>query len=203
MAPVAAFVANERICAPQQDRRSRELDWAVAPPLAATLVRRARSKDLRPLLELAQTLIGGEHATEDAVRRVAIHRPDSIWAFVHGTRMVGVFAMLLLNTLGLESLLARGMNTRDPSVGLLATPAEAPAGIYLWAVAHSSASDGILQMFERLQISRYCSADIFAVPATDSGLRFLRGWGFQSLAGHPRNLHHYVRLTNRRHKLGG
>jgi hypothetical protein len=150
-------------------------------------------------LELAQALIGGQHATEDAVRRVAIHRPDSIWAFVHGTRIVGVFAMLLLNALGLELLLAQGMNSRDPSVELLATPDEAPAGIYLWAVAHSSASDGILQMFDRLQSSQYCSANIFAVPATASGLRFLRSWGFEPVPGHSRNLFQYVRLANRLH----
>ncbi len=203
MAPVAATVAGERVCAPQQSPPSRELDRAVAPHLSATLVRRARAQNLRPLLELAQTLIGGEHATEDVVRRVAIHRPDSIWMFVQGTRIVGVFAMLLLNAVGLESLLAQETDTKNPPMEFLATPGEAPAGIYLWAVAHVSASDGIPQMFRRLQSSQYCSANIFAVPATASGLHFLRRWGFQPVLGDSRNLHQYVRLTNRPEELGG
>ena len=203
MAPVAANVAGERICALQQDRPSREPDRAVAPHLSAILVRRARTQDLRPLLELAQTLIGGEHATEGVVRGVAIHRPDSIWAFVHGTRIVGVFAMLLLNAAGLKSLLAQKINTKDPSMEFLATPDEVPAGIYLWAVAHSSASDGISQMFGLLQSAPYCSANIFAAPATARGLRFLRGWGFQPVIGDTRNLQQYVRLANRPAKRGG
>ena len=202
MAPVATFIASERLFAPQQNQSPRELDQAVAPYLSGTIVRMARNEDFRSLLQLAQTLIGGEHATENTVRRVALHRPDSIWSFMQGSRIVGVFAMLLLNRVGVRALLAKEMNTRDPSLEFLAVAGETPVGIYFWAVAHSSASDGILQMFGRLQSPPYDSANIYAFPVTASGLRFLRGWGFKPVTGHSCDLYRYVRLAKRR-ELGG
>jgi hypothetical protein len=199
MAPVAAAVANAGICAPQHKRPARELDRAGVPQFGTTVVRSANSQDLRSLLELAQTLIGQEMASEDVVRRITVQRPDSLWAFLRDGQLVGGLAMLMLNARGLEALLAGCIDAQDPPMGLISKPAEVPAAIYLWGGAHSSASDGMLRMWVRLQSAPYESADIFAVPVTMSGLRFVQRWGFQPIPHHPRNLFRYIRITNRRH----
>jgi hypothetical protein len=73
------------------------------------------------------------------------------------------------------------------------------AAIYLWAIAHSSGSDGIRKMFVRLQAPPYQSGNIYGVAVTESGLRFLQRWGFRPVVGHPRKLFRYIRLANRAH----
>ena len=199
MAPVAAAVANARICAPQHERLPRELDQAVAPQSGPTTVRRAQPEHVARLLELAEGLIGCRLASEDAVKKVVLHHPDSVWAFQHKWTVVGVFSMLVLNSRGLESVLTGSMDARNPSTKLLATPDEVPAAIYLWAIAHTSASDGILKMFARLRSAPYERADIYGGCVTASGIHFLRSWGFNLIPGHPRDLYRYIRLANRPH----
>jgi hypothetical protein len=203
MAPVAAAVANAGICAPQQNRPARELDRAVPPTFGATVVRMARSEDVRFVLGIAEALIGPGLTSEGVLQRIVAWRRDSLWTFVRHGRVVGGLAMLMLNSMGLDALLAGGMDTREPKTEFLAASPEIPAAIYLWGGAHSFASDGMVRMLVRLQSAPYESADIYAAPVTLSGLRFLQRWGFQLLPGHPRNLHQYVRLTNRPLKLGG
>lgn len=199
MAPVAAFVADEWICAPQQKRPTRELDRAVAPVFGATVLRMAHREDIGRILELAESLMGGGLASEQAILRVMAWRPDSLWAFTRNDRLVGGFAMLMLNSTGVDALLADTMDTRDPPLQLLARPAKAPTGIYLWGSAHLSATDGMLQMLVRLQSPPYERANLYAVPHTMSGLRFHQRWGFHPVAGHPRHLSEYIRLSNRPH----
>jgi hypothetical protein len=199
MAPVAASVAGEWICAPQQRRRVRELDRATAPRFGATVVRKALPRDVAPVLEVAEALIGGTQATRDIIRRVLARRPDSLWTFLRNERVVGGFAMLMLNPVGLEALLAATMDTRDPPMELLAGPAELPAAIYLWGTAHLGATDGMVQMAVRLQSPPYEKANLYAVPYTLAGLRSHQRWGFRPVSGHPRHLSEYVRLANRLH----
>jgi hypothetical protein len=199
MAPVAAIVANARNCALQQTRLPRELDLATGPACLATEVRRARPEEVRQLMQLAQVLIGGQLAAEYVVRRVVARHPDSLWTFVRDHRLIGGLAMLILNASGLEALLTGAFDAFDPDVEFLATPVEAPAAIYLWGFAQLSGSEGVLSVFSRLQSAPYGSANIYAVPVTANGLRFLTSWGFRSIPGHRRELHEYVRLTNRLH----
>ena len=196
MAPVATSVAGEGACAPQQSRPPRELDLAVAPGFGATIVRMVRSEDIGPLLGLAEALIGGL-ASEHVVRRVVARRPDSLWTFLHDGRMVGGLAMLMLNPQGRDALLAGHVDSRNPPEEFLAGPAESPAAIYLWALAHLSASDGVLKMLVRLQSPPYERANLYAVPHTVSGARFQQRWGFRPVPGHPRQLSQYIRLANR------
>jgi hypothetical protein len=199
MAPVAASVAGDWICAPQQRRPTRELDCAVVPAFGATLVRVARPEDVGPALQLAQALIGGTQASEEVVRRVIAWRADSLWTFLLGGRVVGGFAMLMLNQAGLDALIAASIDTRDPPIELLAGPAELPIAIYLWGSAHLGATDGMLKMLVRLQSPPYEKANLYAVPYTLAGLRFHQRWGFHPVPGHPRHLSEYVRLANRLH----
>jgi hypothetical protein len=199
MAPVAAAVANARICATQQNRISRELDRAVAPAFGTSLVRKARPADIGPLVDLAKSLIGGELAGEAVVRRVVAWRADSVWAFLRDGQVVGGFAMLMLNPRGLGTLLAATMDTRNPPRELLAESDETPAAIYLWGTAHVSATDAMLKMLVRLQSPPYQMANLYAVPHTLSGSRFQQRWGFEPIPGHPRKLSRYIRLANRLH----
>ncbi len=199
MAPVAASVANVRDCALQRTRPLRELDRACTHALMATVVRREAGDGVAPLLQLAGTLIGVELATEDVVRRVLAYHPDTLWAFTRHRRLVGGAAMLMLNAIGLEALLAGTLNHRDPPMSCLASPGIKPAGIYLWAFCESSGSDGVLNVLARLQSPLYASSDIYALPVTSCGLGFLQRWGFQPVVGHPRNLFQYIRLANRSH----
>jgi hypothetical protein len=166
-------------------------------------VRRAQPEHIAPLLELAEHLIGHRLASEKVVEKVLSHHPDSVWVFRQEGVNVGVFSMLVLNPKGLKSVVAGNFDARDPPINLLATPDEVPAAIYLWAIAHSSASDGILKMFVRLQSSPYELANIYGGCVTTSGIRFLRSWGFHNLTEHSPHLFRYVRLGNRSHKIGG
>jgi hypothetical protein len=199
MAPGATAVANARDCAPQQVKPPRDLDRLTAPPCAACKVRRARPDDAGQLLALARVLIGGQLAAEAVVRAVAARHPDSLWTFLRDDRLIGGLAMLILNGVGLKALLCGTIDAQNPEADFLATPFEAPAGIYLWGFGQMSGSEGILNVFARLQAAPYKSANIYAVPVTSNGLRFLKSWGFQSIPGHPRDLHEYIRLTNRPH----
>jgi hypothetical protein len=107
--------------------------------------------------------------------------------------------MLMLNSRGLDALLAATLDTRDPPLELLAGPAETPTAIYVWGTAHLSATDGMLKMLVRLQSPPYDRANFYAVPYTLSGLRFHQRWGFHPVPGHPRHLSEYIRLSNRLH----
>jgi hypothetical protein len=199
MAPVATAVASARVVAPQQNRRTRELDHAKYPQFGATQVRKARPEDIGPLLRLAEALMESELAKEETVLRVVDWRPDSLWTFSRENRVVGGIAMLMLNSEGLNTLLAGTMDMHDPEVRFLANCFETPAGIYLWGLAHLSASDAVLKMLVRLRSPPYASINLYAVPFTLSGLRFQQRWGFQPIPGHPRHLSQYVRLANRPH----
>ena len=197
MVPVAAAVADEWICAPQQGRPARELDRAVAPESGA--IRTAQPSDIGAILEVAESLIGGDLANENIVRRVLAWQPDSLWAFVRNGKVVGGFSMLMLNSRGLDALLAATMDTRDPPLEFLTGAGETPKAIYVWGTAHISATDAMLKMLVRLQSPPYERANIYAVPHTMSGLRFHQRWGFHPIPGHPRHLSEYIRLCNRLH----
>ena len=166
------------------------------------MVRHAESEDLGRLLELARVRIGGGLATEATVRRVMARRSDSLWSFSDAGRIVGGLAMLLLNRAGAKALLAGSINPSDPADTLLAGPTEAPAAIYVWAVAQAVPSGGVEQVFARLQSSPYRTANVYAVPSTLAGRLWMQGWGFKPIPGHPRNLHRYVRWANRHHQPG-
>jgi len=93
----------------------------------------------------------------------------------------------------------------DPPASVFAAPGDRPGGIYVWALLRSSAvaAEGIARVIVRLQQFPYERSDLFALPATPDGLRFMRGLGFRPVAQHPRALHRYVRVANRKDDWGG
>jgi hypothetical protein len=200
MGPGVVPVAGRSLGVPPPPR---ELDLAAVPAAASTIVVRARSHDVHLLVEAARALIGGKLAEEEVVRRVWSKQPDSLWAFFQDERMVGGFAMFMLNAAGAEALLAGNLDASEPGDEYLAGSDETPHGIYLWAIAHSGASDGVLKMFTRLHAPPYNSATIYGAPVTRSGREFLRKWGFVPVPDGPPNLFQYIRRANRPIQHGG
>jgi len=145
--------------------------------------------------------MGVSLAPEETVARVARAHPDALWSFWRGDRFVGGFAFLMLNRRGVEALLDNVLDLGDPPPSVLTIPGERPAGIYVWALLSSSAfaAEGVARVIVQLQQYPYERSDLFALPATRDGLRFMRGLGFRLVPGHPRSLHRYVRLANRVH----
>jgi hypothetical protein len=161
-------------------------------------VRRTSRDDIGPLYREVQAAIGGKMASEEVV--IAAHHPDALWTFSRNDRLVGCLAMLMLNRVGLQALLSDRIDLRDPSPDFLANPHDAPAAIYIWVVlAPTFAVDGIAEVMLRLRSAQYDSANIYAFQTTARGARFQRRLGFEPVPGHPRNLHQYIRLCNRRH----
>jgi hypothetical protein len=201
MAPVATSRAAQE-GRRRQGRQRRELDGIGTPVSGPTFVRRARPEEVGPLLCLAHSVIGGSLAGEATVRRVMALQSDSVWAFLQASKLRGGMALLILNSTGEKALLAGALDTRDPAQAMLARAAQPASAIYVWAVAHRSAGDGIVKIFAKLKVPRYVSANVYAVPATEAGRRWMQGWGFAPIRGDPRNLHRYVRWANRGQQPG-
>jgi hypothetical protein len=191
-------------CAPQQAFPTKDFDRIVAPRFGRTVARRARMGEIGPTVATAANAIQRmSAATREVVARVVSQNPDSLWVFVRDGLVVGCTAMMMLNEAGLEALLAGEINMRDPAAAYLTAAGERPAAIYIWALASPSvAADGIAKLIMRLQAPPYERADLYASPATDAGLRFTRGLGFEPVPSHPRNLFRYIRLVNREHQFG-
>jgi len=179
-------------------RPGKEFDRVTPPPRLRVEARPAKTSDIPALLHHAERAIGVSLAAEAPVARVMRAHPDSLWSFWTGGRLVGGFAMLMLNSQGLEALVQDRIDLADPPADVLAVPGQRPAAIYVWAVlGAAAASEGIARVIFRLRQHPYERSDVFALPATGDGLRFMRGLGFRPVPGHPRSLHRYVRFTNR------
>lgn len=137
-------------------------------------------------------------AREATVARVVRAHPDTLWTFKRNGNLVGGFAFLMLNAGGLAALFADELDLSDPPADALAVFGARPAAIYVWALLGSAVgSEGIARVIVRMQRHPYERSDLFALPATQDGLRFMRGLGFLPVSGHLRSLHRYVRLANR------
>lgn len=180
-------------------RRLREFDEVTLPAGQRVEARRVRIGDLPLLLGQGAAGMGVALAPAVTVARIARAHPDSLWGFWRHDHFVGGFAFLMLNRRGVEALIGNALDLGDPPTSVLAAPGDRPAGIYVWALLRSSAvaAEGIARVIVRLQQFPYERSDLFALPATPDGLRFMRGLGFRPVPEHPRSLHHYVRFANR------
>lgn len=159
-----------------------DFDDLALSPARKIVASPARSDQIDALICLAKELIPPLAASEPIVRRVFQHNPDSVWAVERRGRPVGVFAMLLLNDHGRESLLTDRFDTANPSSDELARHGEKIAAIYLWAIA----TPGIAVEAFRT-VSRWAgrpaqaAADLFTRPVTAAGTRFALRIGFRPL----------------------
>lgn len=205
MASPAAYRAPDRMSRVllRAGSRGKEFDLVTLPMRQRVDARRGQIGDIPLLLRYAEAAMGVALAPEATVARIACAHPDSVWSFWRHDRLVGGVALLMLNSRGVAALLDDSFDLRDPPSALFAAAGQRPAAIYVWAILGAAvASEGIAHAIVRLQQYPYERADLFALPATDDGLRFTRGLGFHLVPEHPRELYRYVRLANRKQSGG-
>jgi hypothetical protein len=180
--------------------RGKEFDLVALPPRQRVDAGPITTADIPNLLRIAGAAMGVSLASEDVVTRIACAHPHAVWSFRRNERVVGGVALLMLNASGLAALLQDSFDLNDPPAALMVAPGERPAAIYVWAILGVAfASEGIAHAIIRLQQPPYEQADLYAMPATDAGLRFTCGLGFTLVPGRSRPLYRYVRLANRVH----
>ncbi len=175
--------------------------WADFDDLASESARRVTSAPAKPrqlgdLITLAQRLIPPLAAAEPTIRRVYDRNPDSIWAVERHSRLVGVFAMLLLNAPGYQALRRGTLDAANPATDLLTQRGEAAEAVYLWAIATPGFAVEAFRTVSRwLTKPAYASADIYTRPTTEAGNRFAVRIGFRPVPDH--GLYRFQRHSNR------
>jgi hypothetical protein len=177
----------------------REFDELCHRPVRRVAVGAALVGEIPELVRMAAVEIPSLAASEAAVLRVQEQNPESIWAFRRGTRLVGAYAMLLLNSWGCARLLAGELDCATPPLECLSAPGEVVAAIYKWAVvAPGLATEGVNAMSRYLQGPLYATANLYARSTASPARRLIINVGFQPTR-QGSNLLVYVRMRNRAH----
>jgi predicted GNAT family N-acyltransferase len=141
--------------------------------------------DLGPLMARAEFDLPGL-ASKEAVLRVMVHNPDTVWGIARREAGVpgapkpeGFIGFLMLNEQGVRRLIAGTFDASNPDVGLLCCQNQRPAGIYVWAMwARKGLVAGIPLAFEKMWTPLYQNADLYARAVTQDGKRLLETMGF-------------------------
>lgn len=125
-------------------------------------------------------------ASNETVRRVAAHNPDSFWAVARrsandpgpaGPR--GLIAFLMLNEEGADALINGRLDARNPPQHYLVGQHQRPAAIYGWLMhARGTLAPGLTLVMEKLQAPLYRGVDIFCRAASKDGAAFFDALGF-------------------------
>ena len=175
----------------------REFDELGQLPVRRVAVRAAELDEIPELVRMAATEIPSLAAAQPAVVRVHIKNPDNVWSFRNSGRLIGVYAMLLLNADGREKMLDGALDCSDPPVDCLAEPGEPVAAIYKWAVvARGTAAEGIRAMSRRLQQPPFDTANLYARAIGAAAQRLDFNLGFRPVRPDS-DLLIYVRMKNR------
>ena len=145
----------------------------------------AAAADIENLVPRARMDMGGG-ASNEIVRRVALHNPDSIWGIALRDRYAsgdtaaeGYLAFLMLNDAGADRLLSGRLDPTDPPLDLLARQHEKPAVIYVWGVyARGVIAGGVPLALEKIWTPLYRKAPLLARAVTGEGRRMLESLGF-------------------------
>jgi predicted GNAT family N-acyltransferase len=137
------------------------------------------------LVDRARQDIPGLGDTE-AVHRVVSHNPDSFWAIARRENFnsrerkpEGFQAYLMLNHEGLRQLVAGTFKGTDPSISLLASQHEKPAGIYIWCThAWGALAGGMSLTLQKISTPLYRDVDVYSCASTPEGKYTLEGLGF-------------------------
>ncbi len=129
-----------------------------------------------------------EIGTNEAVRRVVSHNPDTFWAIARRDRFSsrtrgaeGFMAFLMLNKAGVALLIAGTFSAIDPDPSLLVAQNEKPAGIYGWLMyARGSLSGGLILALQKVSTPLCRDVDIYGRAASPEGRYILEGVGFCS-----------------------
>lgn len=180
----------------QQKIRFRELDELHPTQFVEAVP--ALMHEIPGLVHIATSKIPAVKVTSKIVEGVQHHNPQSIIAFkVKGVIQGGV-GFLYFNEQGLEALILDEVDFSNPNHALLAKAGEAPAALYIWAMAargRSVAATGTLST--RFHEMPYRYADYYVRPATDDGRRFSRELGFHQVSSFQPDLWSYRRKVNR------
>ncbi|WP_137392308.1 hypothetical protein [Rhodoligotrophos defluvii] len=191
--------------------KPRELDYLDVNSLPKGIqIRTVRQEDVNVLYQLAVRHFGNEIASFDVVERILQHHPESAYAIgrydkTKKFKPLGYVALLMLNQEGVKRLKMGEFNAADPDLAHLSLPGEQPAGIYVWGVvAPGKAIAGLPKIMEILKRKPYCHADVYARPASVSGLHLMQALCFERIFDGARGekpLYRYRRLINRKASL--
>ena len=138
------------------------------------------------LMDLARKAIP-RLADNSIVHRVVSHNPDTLWAITRRSHYKssacegeGLVAFLMLNDMGLKSLLQGTFNAADPDLSMIVRQHEKPSGIYVWGI-HSPGiiAGGVALTVEKISTKLYRDVDVYARAATAQGLRLMQTMGFE------------------------
>lgn len=175
-----------------------EFDTLEPPKRARVSLGRGRTEDLESLAKLASSAIGSNLAELNTVKKVLKKNPNSVLLFKKNGAVVGVWAMLMLSSRGLEQLLLSDLDTENPDPEMLVSSTQEPAAIYVWAVvANSLAAEGIRHVSAYLRQPLYARANLYARAATRDGKQILSRTGFKPLTQVDGKLYRYARHINR------
>jgi hypothetical protein len=174
----------------------RELD--LLEPYEGVDASPARPDELPAMIALARAAVPAVAVEDATVERVYRHHPQCIFPFRCGGRIVGGVAFLHLNENGFDRLLLEELDFSDPDPAVLTAFGDAPAAIYIWAIAaRGRAGAGIANVSARLREEPFSRADYYSLPSTSGGERILPQVGFEPTNSFQRSLWTYRRLRNR------
>jgi hypothetical protein len=175
----------------------REFDELQFLPVRRVSATAAPLAEIPALVQIAAQEIPSLAAAETAVMRVQRQHPESIWAFRREDQAVGIYAMLLLNSRGLEQLLAGSIDFANPALECLSEPGTPIAAIYKWAVvARGTTAEGLHLMSKHLQGPLYAAANLYARAVGAAAQRLDFNLGFAPVRPDG-DLLVYVRMCNR------
>jgi len=158
-------------------------------------IRQARPSELPVLSQIARDSIPGARVSDISLKMLCRREPDTVFAFLRGTALVGGAAFLYLNCHGADALMLDELDVHDPDPRFITARGEAPEAIYLWAIAGAGRS-ALGHVAQRFAAARYCAADIFTRPVTASGIRLFADMAFAPTASWRPGLWVYRRLAN-------
>ena len=175
-----------------------EFDLLTPPARPRIELRRARPCDLEAAARLAGQEIDEDLAGLSVVETALACNSNNALLFWRNDEIAGLWAMLMLNSHGLEALLMGEFEPTAPDIGLLARTAQAPAAIYVWAVvAPGLAAEGIRHVSRVLQQPLYAQANLYSRPNSDIAVRLNLNVGFRPVGPSMPEFYRYVRLDNR------
>jgi predicted GNAT family N-acyltransferase len=141
------------------------------------------------VLSLTHARMTRDAASVETMLRVQRINSDSFWGIFERNesglhRLAGYQAMLFLNREGVEALLDRSLDTREPESRFVAPSGERPAAIYNWGVVAEGLTrivgPTIMQRMPRL----YYGLMHYATPATEAGYKAGVKGGYKPVTPH-------------------
>ncbi len=179
-----------------------EFDLLEPPKAPRIRLRHATIADLASARDFAQSELPGNIAAGAVLEMAIAHNPDNLLVFARNDQIAGIWAMLMLDPMGVEQLLLGEFNTIDPEFQYLTPDGRTPVAIYMWAVvAPGMAAEGIRHVSRFLRQPRYVRANFFSRPNTDVGVKLNYSLGLRPIQSQTPGLFRYVRLANRAAQL--